>query len=133
MVADDVDETHMVVAADFTGDGHIDLTASDFVDGIMFWYENDGEGNFTTHTLDDDLEGAYPVNKGDVNQDGHMDILAAGYLSDTYVWYENDGAGNFTKHVIDDEADGDLRRALEKDGDLARHVDDLGGARDGRR
>ena len=114
-----VDETHAVVAADFTGDGEIDLAATDFVDGMIFWYENDGVGGFTTHILDANLEGAYPASVGDVDGDGDADVMAAGYEADTFVWYESDNAGGFTRHDVDTSSDGAhsiLARDINDDG-----------------
>ena len=46
VVDDTLGETHAVAAADFTGDGYFDLVATDFVDNMVFWYENDGAGGF---------------------------------------------------------------------------------------
>ncbi|MFH1844353.1 MAG: FG-GAP-like repeat-containing protein [bacterium] len=114
------DETHSVVAADFDGDGDTDAAATDYIDGALFWYENDGADNFTTHTLDANLEGAYPSHLADVDQDGDFDILACGYLADTIVWYENNGVASFTRHEIDTVADGAhsvVVQDLDEDGD----------------
>jgi hypothetical protein len=119
VVDDMVDETHAVVAADFNGDGEIDLAATDFVDGMVFWYENDGVGGFTPHVLDANLEGAYPASVGDVDGDGDVDVMAAGYVADTFVWYESDNAGGFTRHDVDTSSDGAhsiLARDINGDG-----------------
>ena len=101
-----VDETHAVVAADFTGDGRADLVATDFVDHMVFWYENDGLGGYIPRVLDPDLLGAYPANVADVDLDGDVDVLAMGYLADTLAWYDNDGTGQFTRRDVDTAADG---------------------------
>jgi hypothetical protein len=114
-------ETHAVAAADFSGDGEIDLVATDFVDGMVFWYENDGAGGFVTRVLDADLLGAYPVGVGDVDGDGDTDVMAAGYLADTFRWYESDGAGGFTPHDIDTASDGPhsiVTGDIDGDGDI---------------
>ncbi len=106
VIASDVNQTHFVVAADYNGDGEIDLVATDFVDDTVFWYENDGTGGFITHVVDSALDGAYPAHTDDLDQDGDVDILASGYIADTHAWYENDGLGNFTRHNIDTTANG---------------------------
>ncbi|MEL7077377.1 MAG: DUF4347 domain-containing protein, partial [Cyanobacteria bacterium J06582_2] len=100
------DEAHSVNAADFDGDNDIDLVATDFTDGIVAWYENDGDERFTKIVIDPNLEGAYPSSVGDVNGDGAIDVLAAGYDADTVVWYENDGSGNFSRRDVDTNSDG---------------------------
>jgi len=121
VIDDQVNQTHAVVAADFNGDALIDLAATDYVDGMVFWYENDGVGGFVTRTLDADLAGAYPAHVGDVDGDGDIDILAAGYLADTVAWYENDGLGGFTRRDVDVAADGAhsvVTGDMDQDGDV---------------
>jgi len=121
VLASDVDETHAVAAADFDGDGDMDAVATDFVDGVVFWYENDGSLTFAPHILDDSLAGAYPISVSDLDQDDDMDVLAAGYLEDVVVWYENDGLGGFTRHDIDTLSDGPhsvVAGDMDLDGDL---------------
>ena len=116
----DVDETHAVVAADLNGNGHIDVVATDYVDGAIFWYEN-RDGIFTERVLDPNLVGAYPLHVADVDLDGDFDVLAAGYDSDTFVWYRNDGSGNFTRNDINTAADGAhsiITSDVDSDGDL---------------
>ena len=41
------------------------------------WWENDGNENFTEHTIDDDFDGAYDVYATDLDSDGDVDILGA--------------------------------------------------------
>jgi hypothetical protein len=106
VIHDGAKETHAAVAADFNGNGHLDVVATDFVDGVVYWYENDGSGGFVTRVLDPALAGAYPVEVADVDGDGHVDVLAGGYLGGTFAWYQNDGTGSFTRHVIDARARG---------------------------
>jgi hypothetical protein len=114
-------ETHAVVAADLDGDGDLDVAATDYVNGVVNWYENDGGGGFIPRVLDADLEGAYPISVGDVDGDGKVDVLAAGYLGGLFVWYRNEGGGNFTRFVVDDAADGPhsiVTIDLDGDGDM---------------
>lgn len=62
--------------------------------GHIVWYENLGEGAFTSSR-----KAAYPTNMltrvigGDLNGDASPDILAAG---DSAAWYENQGSGAFS-------------------------------------
>ena len=43
-----------MAAADLDGDGDLDLVSCDTVNNALYWYENDGKGNFTNAvTLND--------------------------------------------------------------------------------
>jgi hypothetical protein len=52
------------------------------------WYENDGKGNFTLHTLDDKQQ-SYDLRSVDMDGDGDLDLLNAGRGTNNVVWYEN--------------------------------------------
>ena len=106
VIATDVDQTHIAVAADVDGDGALDVVATDFVDDQVLLLRADGAGGYTRTVLDPALDGAYPANVGDVDGDGDVDVVASGYDADTHVWYDNDGTGTFTRHVVDASADG---------------------------
>jgi len=73
---------HSATALDVTGDGHIDVVATNnFASPSVFTFVNDGGGNFASRT---DLlpfgEGAYfTVEAADVNGDGRPDLLAGGH------------------------------------------------------
>ena len=115
-----MDETHAVAAADFDGDSDIDLVATDYIDGAVEWFRNDG-GTYTRVMLDPALAGAYPIHAADVDGDGDVDVLAAGYTADTVAWYENDGAGNFARHDIVGNHDGPhsvVTTDIDEDGDI---------------
>jgi len=121
VIDDSVDETHFVVAADFTGDSEIDVVATDFVDDQVLWYRNDGNGGFIREILDGSLDGAYPAHVADVDSDGDIDVLAGGYNADAYGWYQNNGVGGFTAITIDAAANGAhsvVAGDLDQDGDI---------------
>ena len=71
------------------------------------WYENDGNGSFTTHYISSEASadgGIYAVSvwTADVGNDGDIDIVAGGINSPEIRWYENDGSNsNFTTHIVD--------------------------------
>ncbi len=116
-----VGATHVVIAAELTGDNEIDVVATDFVDGSLLFYENDGNGGFLSSVLDSNLAGAYPAHVGDVDGDGDIDVLAGGYEADTFAWYENQGAGIFSRRDIDSGADGPhsvVTVDMDGDGDI---------------
>lgn len=82
-------------AADFNGDGRIDLLAAAVTGGTMNLYINTGSG-FTTTALSGPSFGNRTV-VGDFNRDGAADILyqSAGTGSNWYVMMNN-GSGSFT-------------------------------------
>jgi hypothetical protein len=129
VVHDQATRTHAVVAADLDADGDLDMAGTSETDGMVYWYENDGNGGFVTHVVDADLVGAYPLHQGDVDLDGDPDLLSCGYYADEIVWYENDGSAQFTRHVVDATADGPhsvVTGDMDNDGDIdlvATHQD----------
>lgn len=78
-----------LVAADFDGDGDIDLCAG-FFDCRIAFFRGDGAGNFTfTHSHRFVYESRVMV-AGDFDQDGDIDLAGAGYAGDVVV-IENEG------------------------------------------
>ena len=92
-----VKSAHAALGADFDGDNDVDIVATDYVNGEVLWYQNEGGGRFSTKLLDANLAGAYPASVGDVDKDGDVDVMAGGYLADTFAWYQNNGSGSFTR------------------------------------
>jgi hypothetical protein len=91
-----------VRAADFNGDGRLDLVVGEFGydDGETRWMENLGNWQFRSHILQS-LSGVIHTIPADVNNDGHMDIvsLVSQEWEEIYV-FENDGHGNFKSHLV---------------------------------
>jgi hypothetical protein len=92
-----------VFAADMDGDGDLDVLSASEYDDKIAWYENDGQQNFTSHTITTDAGDAQSVYAVDVDGDGDMDVLSASRrMMSKIAWYENDGRQHFTSHVIYD-------------------------------
>ncbi len=128
MIEENVDETRTLRAADFDGDGDVDLlgTASgnprdidgdgkrDIVPGKVLWYENTREAGavrWSRHGIDDAPRPMHGE-PADMDGDGDVDVVMALGMSAPHetpnthavVWYENSGkpaaAGTWKKHVI---------------------------------
>ncbi len=88
----DIDTTikspHSLTVADHDKDGDLDAASCGYESERMMWYENDGNGNFTLHTLDDHQQ-SYDLRSVDMDGDGDLDLLNAGRGSRNVVWYEN--------------------------------------------
>src|SRR3954454_17708317 len=60
-----------LAAADLDGDGDLDLVSSDTTADKLFWFENDGKGNFTPHLIQKDDPGWFErLAIGDIDGDG---------------------------------------------------------------
>lgn len=117
-----------VFATDIDGDGDVDvLGPTDWIDEFA-WWENDGNENFTKHSLSSQVSYPEAVSALDLDGDRDVDILVGGA---GVAWWQNDGQQNFSRRVVDNV---ELHMTsvypidLDKDGD----VDILGATREGR-
>jgi len=99
---------------DLDGDGDLDFVAasndspppnsSATYRGSFRWYENNGSGDFTTHTINDSSTFARYANYitvSDFDNDGDFDMV--GTLDtqiNSIVFFENDGLQNFTPKLL---------------------------------
>lgn len=109
-------------AADIDKDGDVDLAAVAQNKESLYWYENDGNQNFTPRLITDTLDTPVDINLADMDGDGHLDLVVVGLFSDLIIWYEHDGAADpsftghniaaleepYKAHVVDVDGDGDL-------------------------
>ena len=84
----EIKQPHSLTVADHDQDGDIDIASCGFESEWVRWYENDGKGNFTIHTLDE-AQQSYDLRSIDMDGDGDIDLLNAGRGSKNVVWYEN--------------------------------------------
>lgn len=120
-----------VVAADFNGDGHVDVaSASKRANTVEVYVNNGGTGsNWTTVVVDDNVPGAVFVVAVDLDGDGLLDLASAAYTpaasndqgstNDQISWYKGNGDGSFgRKQVVSDSDSGYTSvAAADVDGD----------------
>lgn len=79
---------HSLTLADHDNDGDLDAASCGYESERVMWYENNGKGSFTRHTLDEGQR-SYDLRTIDMDGDGDLDLLNAGQGSANVVWYEN--------------------------------------------
>lgn len=123
LIEDKLGDTRTIRAADFNGDGRMDLLATSRTSNLVLWYENPGKPTndpWKRHVIDDQCVQPTHGHAVDLDGDGDMDVvMALGMLapagtknSHQVVWYENVGKPGkgleWKKHVI-----GELENAFE--------------------
>jgi len=90
-ISTDADSAGSVFAADVDGDGDgdVDVLSASSGDDKIAWYEDDGNEDFTAHTISTDADGASSVFATDMDGDGDIDVLSASGYDDKIAWYEN--------------------------------------------
>jgi hypothetical protein len=143
MIEKDVAETRTMRAADFDGDGDVDLLGTGRKADQVIWYENELCGDslsWKKHLIDDKSDCPAHGNPADMDRDGDLDVvMALGFYcrpgsgqshaslereENQVVWYENNGkpaTGNWQKHIIGprfDDAFEAVAGDLDDDGDI---------------
>lgn len=89
-------------ALDIDKDGDIDLLTSSDLDKGITWYENDGENNFTKHTIISNNSASYvSVKACDIDNDNDIDVIASTIDGNKKIsLFENNGSQTFTEHEL---------------------------------
>ena len=83
-----------VAAADFNGDGKIDLAGSDN-NSVLTILTNNGNGGFSVCSNNRYFFSILSITAADVNHDGNVDIITANRYNHTITTLTNNGSGFF--------------------------------------
>ncbi|MEQ9202781.1 MAG: Ig-like domain-containing protein, partial [Cyclobacteriaceae bacterium] len=88
-IAAGLTEIQAVQLFDIDGDGDLDIIAAGAANGLIRWYENDGNAGFTAAAIDIDAAGGNPVHfvVADINDNGYPNILVADLGNDQITMY----------------------------------------------
>ena len=113
-----------VGAADFDGDGDLDILGSSTGAVGVLWVQNvNGDGSSWNRVdIDSTLDLVFDADAGDIDGDGDIDVVAISNTENDVAWFENDGSGGtWTRNdinltfggassvqLVDIDGDGDL-------------------------
>ena len=78
---------------DIDGDGDLDIATHQGT--RLFWFENDGLGNFPIEHEIDNTSAASIIRAADLDGDGDLDLVCGVYSTNGITWYPNPGNGVF--------------------------------------
>lgn len=96
------DTPYPIASADIDNDGYNDIVLGTDFGGAIFWFKNDGLGNFTQQpTVTNTLGRVIDIVLVDINGDTTIDILASSFTDDKVVFYPNSLAnpGSFGSEI----------------------------------
>jgi hypothetical protein len=133
VIEDKLSETRTICAADFNGDGKIDLLGTASGAALVAWYENVSEPGkplqWKKHVIDDKSPAPIHGHPVDLDGDGDIDVVMALGMREgplprdqhQVVWYENVGkpgrGTEWKKHVIGNLPFAFEANAADLDGD----------------
>lgn len=79
--------THSKVG-DLDSDGDMDIVATAFSSSDLIWWQNDGNGNFSSaQIINSETSGNYDLKISDINEDGKLDIVMSNTTG--IYWFQN--------------------------------------------
>lgn len=113
--------TMSALAADFDGDGDLDVVGAAYNVNEVAWYEQVDSLQFTEHIISTNFMGVRTIYPVDLDMDGDIDITGAAYTEGSIRWWENEGSGSFTEHTVDTnciKAHSIIGADFDNDGDI---------------
>ncbi|MDP8207623.1 MAG: FG-GAP-like repeat-containing protein [Candidatus Electryonea clarkiae] len=112
----------VVEAVDLDGDDDIDIIAGMHPQArepdSLVWFENDGNQEYTEHTLVNNISYVGSIDACDIEDDNDIDLLFADTGANRIICLENDGNLNFTEQVlITNFRQARIRKCIDIDGD----------------
>lgn len=102
LVDDSIGDALSIKITDLDNDGDLDLVTAYYNlpgnpnTGKLVWYENDGNQNYTSHTIDTGINGAIYVAVIDANNDGNKDLLLNAYDGNALYLYASSNTNPVT-------------------------------------
>ncbi len=97
---------------DVNGDGRMDVIKGSAHGYGLFWYEQNADGSFTEHVIDDKIAQAHDMVMVDIDGDGELELFTGrryrahcggdpGDNDDPGIYYYKLKDGSFEKHIIE--------------------------------
>jgi len=100
-VTPNLDGARHAQVVDLDQDGDRDVVTCGFEDSDIYWFSNNGAGNFTRNVIvQDNFAGVNHLVVEDLDSDGDLDVVAVSFDMDVLAWWENDGSESFTRANI---------------------------------
>lgn len=98
-ISSTTDNSWSVYVIDFDVDGDLDVISGSAHSSFspIFWHENDGSGNFTSHVVTTERASPRSVSAADFDGDGNLDVASASHDDDTIAWHEFGVDGDYVE------------------------------------
>lgn len=83
---------------DLNNNGNKDFLLSN--SNFIYWYNNDGSGNFTKTTISSDVSGVRQISVIDMDENGNIDFVIAQGGTNSVMWFQNNGSQSFAQNIV---------------------------------
>ena len=107
-ISNATDGLSYIEIADIDKDGNLDIISASWVNNRVDWYQNDGNGVYSTpyKINTTNLPHAISLHIVDFNKDSNLDVVAATNTNGSLYWYEKDQPTGFIEHTITGSVNG---------------------------